>query len=651
MLRFRRTAHVVLGLLLVLPALACQRGEKSCRYYSLVLERAEAPDDKRRALSDLKRLPTKDQLKCDDDKVYARFTKAMDDNKFRPILIDTMENLGRVGGKIRDRTEKLLVAGLKFGDTAGQIGTVFRTWRLESSDTRDPWLPAKATAKGLADAIRRPNSGGAQQGQIRAQLVEALFLAVPNPADRAEYEELLIELADTDPAMQSVEVNIRALQYLTEMRTKKEGAFDAYVHGLFQKDAARAETYMAGRLALATFPRDKVAKTALDIFTKKDTRFEAWVKTAGMFDWEWQEGPKLAQVLSDVHAPSTALALVQAVAKPVDVTDAGVPKTFTVINKALPWSGYLTSRFQLAMWALAAMGNEIPADAVAEIAKTSLSSGLAAEQRTLPLTGLAISGSALAWPTILKVFTDAAEIEKAEFLTALSYALDPEHLAEWDKVVGGDLSEGVKTGREDPVIIDRLKVVRDCKAAQDGGPDEATKQTSLLTCYVGFMKNSGNPTQTEKASINLLHLGARGADVVPILLEAIKTSEPTNATLRQVALAGLKALAKPEHMKAIYNVQQLDVSRGPVAQSWIWEFDILLGHLFQAADGQVPMPVNTPNPNNIPAEPAAPAAAPGADPAVAAVPPAPAGAAGNVPAPAPVPTPGVAVPQPAPVPK
>jgi hypothetical protein len=610
-------APSLLCLLVALFAVAgCQRGEKSCRYYSLVLERAESPDDKRRALEDIKRLPTKDQLKCDDDKVFERFAgkAGMQDNKFRPLLVETMENVGRTGGKLRVRIEKLLVGGLKFNDTAGQIAGVFRTWRLESADTRDPWLPAKETAAGLADAIRRPNAGGAQAGQIRSQLVEALFLAVPDPKDRGLYEDLLIELADTDPAQQSVEVNIKALQYLAELHTQKDQAFDAYVHGLFLHDAARAETFMAGRLALATIPRDKVAKKALDIFQRKDTVFEAWAKNVGLFDWEWQEGPKLAQVLSDVHAPETALVLVQAAAKPIDASETGTPKSFTAVMKALPWQGYITSRIQLTMWALAALGAGIPEDAGGEIAKAAANSALAVEQRTMPLIGLAISGAPHAWKNVLDGYQKTAEMERPDLLTPLAYALDPENLADWDKIVGEDKSEGVTKGREDPVTVDRVKVVRDCATATAAAGDEPAKQAALLQCYVGFLK-TGTPMQQEKAAIGVVHLGARGVDAVPVMLEAFNKSDPTAVTIRQILMAGLKNCAKPEHMKAIYDVQQLQVVHGPAVQVWLWEFDVLLNHLFQAAGGKVPMPVNTPNPGNIVPEPAAPGAAPAGAPA------------------------------------
>ena len=113
--------------LLTLAGAACQRGEKSCRYYSIVLERSDAPEERKNALEQIKKLNSKDQLKCDDDKVFERMGKAMDTPKFRPLTVETLENLGRGGGKIRERSEKLLTANLSKNEAAGQIASVFRT--------------------------------------------------------------------------------------------------------------------------------------------------------------------------------------------------------------------------------------------------------------------------------------------------------------------------------------------------------------------------------------------------------------------------------------------------------------------------------------------------------------------------------------------
>ena len=621
-----RQASTTLCAVLVLAAAGaltgCQRGEKSCKYYSLVLERSDSAEDKRRALEEIKRMNSKDQLKCDDDKVFDRITKAMDQPKFRPIVVEMLENLGRAGGKLRDRCEKLLIAGLKKNDAAGQIAGVIRTWRLETAETgRDAgWLPSKETAKALAEAIKRIQTGGA-----RGPLVEALFLSVPGVEDRKEYEDLLIELADTDPSTQTVDVNIKALQYLAEMRTQKETAFDAYVHGLFLHDAARAETFMAARLALATFPREKVADKLLGIYLKKDADFEKWTKVVGLFDWEWKEGPKVIQVLSDVHVPKTASAILAEMAKPVDVTEEATPPTFKAINKALPWAGYIISRLQLSMWALAGMGKDL--DPIAEeIAKVAKTQGLGVEQRTFPFIALAVSGAPSAWTVMSRTFTEIAEAERGDFLTPMIYAVDTQNYDDWVRIIDGDPSEGVKTGRADPTIVGRLKVVQECKKAEDAAADEAAKKTALLGCYVGFLK-AGDEMAQEKAAINLVHLAARGeaAAVMP-LLEGYLKSPPTSATIRQILHSAFKHIAKPEHLRDLYQVQQLQVAHGSPAQTWIWEFDVLLSHVFTAAGGKLPMPVN------IPANGAAPAPPPAAGAAPAGAPPAGAAPAGAAPA-------------------
>jgi len=617
---FRRAGFAALILLCTVATLfGCQRGEKSCRYYSIVLDRSESSDDRNRAIDAIKRMTTKDQLKCDDDKVFERLGKTMKDQKFRPVLIDALENLGRAGGNLRTcpptakkdckRSEELLVDGMNFLDSAGLAAGVIRTWRLETAESgHGPWLPKATTADAIAAAIKKPNI----TGQSRSQLVEALFLSVPDAKQRNKYEDLLVELADADPASQTVETNIKALQYLAEMyrdlppaqREKKDAAFSAFVHGIYAHDANRAETFMAARLALATMPPSKVADKVLGIFLKKDGEFEKWVKTAGLFDWEWTEGPKAPQILADLHDAKTASALIAAAGKPIDASEAGTPKTFVAVNKALPWSGYVTSRLQLTMWALAAMGQGLApyAQEIANVAKTQ---GLAVEQRTMPFIGLSLSGAPNAWQVMAKAFTEITEIERADFLTPMSYAVDTQNLPEWQKIIDGDKSEGVTKGRADPTIVARIKVVTDCKTAEDAATDAEAKKKAVIACYEGFLK-SGDDLAKEKAAVNLVHLAVRGTDLMGTLLEAFNKSAPTNVTLRQILMAGIKATAQTKDMKPIYQVQQEQIAFQPATQTFVWDFDVLLNHLLQkkiAEGGGGAMPVNIPAVGAAPATP------------------------------------------------
>ena len=115
------SSRLFLAVLVVSSAVhaGCQRGEKSCRYYSLVLERGESMEDRKGAIDAIKKMSPVDLAKCDDDRVFERFKKQLDDNKFRPLVIDTTELLGRQGGKLRDRSETLLRGALSRNDAAG----------------------------------------------------------------------------------------------------------------------------------------------------------------------------------------------------------------------------------------------------------------------------------------------------------------------------------------------------------------------------------------------------------------------------------------------------------------------------------------------------------------------------------------------------
>lgn len=597
---FRLSSSLFLALLALSTLGACQRGEKSCRYYSLVLEKSESPEDRKGALDAIKKLNTKDQQKCNDDRVFERLSKAMGEPKYRPLVIETVENVGRAGGKLRERSEKLLLAGLTNNDAASQIATTFRTWRLESLDTSDPWIPGDNVAAALAASIKRVT-----QGAARAPLVEALFLCLSDANARTKYEDLLIELADTDPAQQTVDVNIKALQYLAEMKTQNEAAFSAYMHGLYQRDAVRAETYGAARIALSTFPKQKVADRVLQIYLQKDPAFEEWAKKAGLFSWEWQEGPKAMQVLADLHLPSTASTILASISKgAIDDSDGAAPPTFKIVNKALPWAGYVMSKVQLTTWLLAAMGEGITPAIAAEIGAIARNGQLNPAQRLHPLLGLALSGSTAAWPALVKVYNESSEQERADFLDPLAYAVDTAHLAEWNTIAAAEKSEGITKLRADPKYTGAIHVVEECKKVEDAAA--ADKPKALADCYAGFLKN-GNPIEKGKAAANLVALGVRGQNVMPALLEAMQRSTANDVTMRQIIMAGLKNFGKVADIKDLYHTQQLMIQDLPAAQPWIWDFDVLLNQLAQEAKGGAPKPPEAPAAPKAPTAPAAPA--------------------------------------------
>ncbi len=599
-------------LLLCLAALilvaGCQRGEKSCRYYSLVLERSESPEEQKRAIETIRRLSTEDQLKCDDDKVYKRFHNKVDkDAKYRPLVIEAQENIGRASEKLRARAQNLIVKGLGFNDSALLGARIIKTWRLEEHERGKTWLPTDEVVDAIARALKRVTDGPS-----RAELLDALWLGIPDPKSREKYEDLLIELADTDPATQSVEVNLKAMKFLTEMRSQKDSTFDMYIHGLFMKDAAGAETYGQARLGLATLPPRKVADRILSIYTGKNAAFKNWAKSAGLYAWEYKEGPKLQQILSDLHDPLTATAIISRAGKAIDASESGQPKIWTTLKKNFPWASYITSRLQLTMWGLAAMGDGLKdnAEQIGELAKTV---GPTVEQRTMPFIALGISGASNSWEVMLKTFLEINPMERADFITPLLYAVEPTNLDEWDKHIGGDKSEGTVQALADPSVVARLAVVKQCKTAVDGAEGEQAKVEALGMCYAGYLKTGDNLAK-EKAAVGLVHMAARNIDVVGPLVAAFQKSQPIETTLRQVLFVGLKIGARPtkQHMALIYKVQQLQV-QVPNNRTWDWEFDILLGHLLSKHEA---VNKGAGTPAEAPATPGA-AAAPGAAPAAA----------------------------------
>lgn len=571
-LGLRRGALVLSLLPLALGTAGCQRGEKSCRYFSLVLEKGEDPEERKAAIGEIRHMSTADQLKCDDDKVFERFATIVEkEPKYRAMLVEALESVGKANDKLRARTMVVLNKGLAFDDSAPMVANIIRNWRVESNDSGKDWYPEKKTVDALGAALRR-----IKDGDTKGNLLEALWLSLPDDKSRASYEDLLVELADADPAQVSIQVTMRALKYLTALRTKSDAAFGAYVRGLFRKDAAGAEAYGQARLALAVIPPEKVLPKLLGIFEGKDEEFAKWAKEAGLFDWEWQEGPKLAQTLGDLQMAAAGPALVARAAKAIDASEEGTPKTYAALKPGFPWSGYITSRLQLTMWGIAALG-EGASGIAAQIGALASSSGPTVEQRTMPFIGLAISGASNSWPEMLKAFQAIPPQEQADFMTPLSYALEPQNLAEWQSVIVASKAEGVQVALADATIKGRVTVVEQCKQQVDAAADDKAKMLALANCYAGFLKN-GDAIAKEKSAIGLVHLGAKGVDIVPTLIEAYARSQPVDVTLRQVMWAGFKSCAQPNHLAMLYKLQQLQVQI-PNNETWDWEFDILLNHL------------------------------------------------------------------------
>ncbi len=625
-----------LALLLALPLVAsCEKGEKSCRYYSMVLDAKGATLRKRAdALETIKSIPYRDVHKCDDQHVFDRLGRAMDTKELRPLVITTLESIGRSSKGLREKAEKLLIKALGFEDIAGQAAITVRTWRIESAESgRDPYFPSKAVVQALADKVKK------YKKETKALLVEALFVSLVTNEQRLEYEDLLIDLALTDPADQGLDTNLKALAYLSEIYRAVPGqpvkdwskgsgpkAFDAFVKALYTRDAVRAETYMLGRIALGTVDTAMASKKILALLTQRDPEFEEWAKEFeewakefekwakdyGLSDWEWKEGPKLAQVLADLHDPQTAQDIVAMMGKPIDASTS--PGDYEQkMGKSLPYAGYITSRLQLSMWALAAMGEGL-APVAEKIAANAKSNGLTVEQRTFGFNALAFSGASNAWPTMFKVFSELPDAEKPDFLVSMSYAIEPENLEDWNKGMVESKAEGVKKFVSDPTIKARIDLVTKCKTAVDAATDDAAKTQALLTCYKGFL-TTGDDLAKEKAVIGLIHLGVRkGADVVPLLCDAMTKAQATSSTLRQVATAGIRQLAQPKHANLVYTTKEFQVSI-PNATSWMFDLEVLVSQLLRkpgavpvgniAAPGSQVKPDEAPTPTAAPAAPAA----------------------------------------------
>jgi len=577
-----RTLAPILAIVTLAMAMSigCKRGEKSCKYYSIVIAKSENPEQRRQAVEALKRMGDRDRQKCKDPKVFERLLASIDeaegkklsetsktpvrqlDAALRTLLMDALENVGRGDDELKTMSEPILVRALEFDDIAPVVAEVIRTWRLEGKDSGklSGWVPQgpriPTALQAAIDKATRPGT--------RGPLLDALFLVTPDEKAQHAYEDLLLKLAVEDPNKQGVEVNARAVAMLGILKVDK--AIPAIIKALFLRDAGKAEVYMPARNALTAIGGPKVAEAVLKVFMDKDPEFAEWTKKVGLFEWEWKEGPKLVQVLRDLRDRKSAMSLVESIGKAIDASRA--PQTFSTMRKDLTWEGYIDSRWQITTFAIASMDDGLNGPVADKIAEVMATRGLIAQQRTLPAVGLAISGAKDGWAALVKGFKATDGRERADMVTALSFAVGADNLADWDAVLAKDKTEGVVIALKDSAVEARLKVVQDCKKEAN--------------CYVQRLE-TGDALAKEKSAIMLMHGYAPADTLLPKVVEAFDKSQPSDMTLRQILIVALGKLAGaskdlPKARQSIELLGQMERAKAG-NDFWLAELQAIINYL------------------------------------------------------------------------
>ena len=389
-------------------------------------------------------------------------------------------------------------------------------------------MELKEGQKALEEILTGTRNPSARQAALDA----LLKLAKPE-----EVQDSLISLATDDPTIQGIRVNAIAIQNLGDAHSEK--AVPALTRALFLKDANGIEVYAPARIAFA-----KIGPAAVPHLVKVlkggDEEFNAWAKNQSIPKWEWQEGPKLVQILGDLRAKDATTAIAENFARDLAPIDG--------LSEKLQerWIQNQTNRLVVAMIALGQIGDDSYVDVAEKVIPNQPDRDTT--QRLNFATSLAFVGTDRAVDSLFKFYVAEQDYRfKAPLLVPLSMALDEARLPTWTKetvefIVPKDPKKPEEINGQQYLVKEQIEgdqvpkftqPVVDCKS--DG------------KCYAALLDKSDDMFVKQKAALMLSRLLLPEDETFKILVSAFEKAAPDETDLRRFILMGIGKVAKSRH--------------------------------------------------------------------------------------------------------
>ncbi len=448
--------------------------------------------------------------------------KMYEDGRYREDILRTLRHIGKEDATEHPEYRTILSSALENEVTGSLAANIIEQWEL--AELKDEVIAL----------LELPDAHRARQAALRA-LLEI------TKDNREAIEDILMRLAVGDADRQGLRVNVMAVEELAKMRSTK--AIPEIVKTMFLRTQRGEEMYQAARLALVKIGGEEVVEKLVATLEGENDSLRRFARDRGVPDWEWQDGPKIAQVLGDLSDQSAAKAVAENMAKrllePAGVTD-----------KALDsWRISQSNRLTINMLTLARIGD----DSVVEIlAETIAGTDNDIKQRLDSATALAVIGTDNAIEALFKIYEESEDQRfRAPLLLPLSLALNSATLPRFDRIPVVEQRANAElvlhSLGHDPIINGSYVVVQECEG------DDTECLIRNLNHEPEVDEESGEPedgaaelsrARQWKAIIMLARKQDEVDTVIPALLEKFRSLPPDATDLRNYSLIALERVGR-----------------------------------------------------------------------------------------------------------
>lgn len=540
------TVLLAFSALLMVLSIGCRR-EPTGRCGRLIAD-LESPSKAKEAIRQLGE--RQGEKSC--AKAIPQLAQMFKEARYRTDILRSVKHMGKKDATQFKETFDILREGIKKEETDSIAATVIEDWKLSE---------LKGDLVEMLSGKTNPKS--------RLALLKAL-MAFAKPE---EIEDVLIDLATADPDKQGMRVNVMAIEALGASRSVR--GIPAVTKTMFIRDQRGAEMYQAARKTLLEIGGTATLEFLTKTLNGENTELRDFARASGIQDWEWQDGPKIPQVLGDLLDPAAAPVLAADISKKL-VPPAGIA------DQALEtWKMTQSNRITIDMLGLARLGSP----AVIETLVATVNDPVGdAKQRLDSATGLASIGTPEAVEALFKIYEESGDQRfRAPLSRPLALALDAAHLSRWQDIVKKEEKEKAELVLQrlmgDPIVVASVALVSDCENDETACLLENLDWTMPEGEEMqGFTKAQIEGARQWKAVIMLARKKADADVIIPKLLKKFEKTPPTQTDLRNYILIALDRIGhdKAKTYSGLKKIHKAEKGKGGPYSFWNFELEFRL---------------------------------------------------------------------------